>query len=166
MKAKVVDAVIRRALPGEAGLLSELALRSKAHWPYTLEFIAACRPALTLSPDYVANSPVFILEEARGDAPARVAGFYGFDQRLPESELVFLYVEPAAIGRGYGKRLWRHAVAQAQSRGVRSFTIAADPNSEPFYRAMVAVRIGEIPSEVDPRRLLPLLRYEVRSPVR
>jgi hypothetical protein len=39
---------IRKARPDEAGELTELALRSKAHWGYDEAFMASCREELTV----------------------------------------------------------------------------------------------------------------------
>lgn len=41
--------LIRPARAGEARLLSELALRSKAHWGYSKEFLEAVRAELSYS---------------------------------------------------------------------------------------------------------------------
>ncbi|WP_245700178.1 hypothetical protein [Geodermatophilus siccatus] len=41
----------RPAVPNEADALSRLALRSKGHWGYDEEFLAACRVELTLQPE-------------------------------------------------------------------------------------------------------------------
>lgn len=41
--------------------------------------------------------------------------------------------------------------------------IDADPNAEPFYRAMGAVRIGATPSGSIPGRELPLLEFTLTS---
>ncbi|WP_067619878.1 hypothetical protein [Alicyclobacillus acidiphilus] len=38
-------------------------------------------------------------------------------------------------------------------------TIRPDPNAEPFYLAMGAQRVGEVPSGSIPGRMLPLLQY-------
>ena len=70
-QAPDVDPAIRRALPTEAAVLSSLALRSKSHWGYDVDFLAACRDDLTLSADDIATSVVYVFDGA--DAPS---GFY------------------------------------------------------------------------------------------
>ena len=153
-----IQHALRAARPDEAALLSALAWRSKAYWGYDAAFLEACRAPLTVTADFVARQPVFVLEE-RDSTGTRVAGFYGFDLDAVEPEFEFLYVEPFAIGRRYGKHLWRHAVETAGRLGVRSFTLAADPHAEAFYLAMGAERIGAIESEAVAGRMLPLLRW-------
>ena len=61
-QAPDVDPAIRRARPEEAGVLSALALRSKAHWGYDADFLAACRDDLTLIPEEIATSMVYVLD--------------------------------------------------------------------------------------------------------
>ena len=70
-------------------------------------------------------------------------------------------VEPGVIGRGVGRRLFEHAVATARELGFKRFTIDSDPDAEPFYLAMGAVRIGTTPSGSIPGRTLPLLAVTI-----
>lgn len=145
---------IRPASPGEAGLLSDLALRSKAHWGYSEEFLEACRSALTLTPGYISSSPVFVSEGG-----GQVAGFYGLREGESEVELLYLFVEPTAMGGGHGSRLWKHAVETAARLGCEKISIESDPYAEAFYLRMGARRVGTVPSSVSPDRLLPLLHF-------
>lgn len=50
---------------------------------------------------------------------------------------------------------------RARRLGFTRLTIDADPNAEPFYRAMGAVRIGAVPSGSVPGRELPLLEVSL-----
>ena len=107
------DSPIRRACPAEASVLSALALRSKAHWGYDADFLAACRDDLTLTEDDIETSTVYLI-----DGEALPSGFYRLLlQDGSVAELDALFVEPAAMGQGVGKRLWRHAVATAAKLG-------------------------------------------------
>jgi GNAT superfamily N-acetyltransferase len=151
-------AAIRRARPDESGSLSDLAFRSKAHWGYDDAFMAASRDDLTLAPGDIAGSTVYVAEE--GGQPV---GFYRLRRRGDDAELTDLWIEPAAIGRGYGRQLWRHAVATAGQIGCRQLIWQSEPHAEGFYLAMGAERIGDSPSTVFPGRMLPLMRF-VLSP--
>ena len=150
---------IRRARPEESGYLTELALRSKAHWGYDAAFMAACRPALTISPERIAAEPFFVLEENE-----QVLGYVALSVDGAEAELTNLFVEPWAIGHGRGKQLWQHAIHVARSLGGTRMRIESDPFAEPFFRAMGAERGGEAPSDAVPGRMLPLLTYTLDSP--
>jgi GNAT superfamily N-acetyltransferase len=153
---------IRRARPDEAGQLSALAFRSNAYWGYDDAFMAACVPSLTITPERIAatGEHVFVAEDAGG----AVVGFSALRPGSPgslDAEFTDLFVEPGAIGQGYGKRLWQHTIDMARSLGVQRVTIEADPFAEPFYLRQGAVRIGEVPSDSIPGRVLPLLRFDL-----
>jgi GNAT superfamily N-acetyltransferase len=150
---------LRRARPEEADLLSDLALRSKGLWGYPTDFLEACRAELTLSADYIKASPVFVLEEEERGV---VVGFYGLHEQGSELELLYLFVEPSATNRGYGERLWKHAVEMAATLGFQKIKIESDPYAEAFYQAMGARRIGDIPSSLQSGRTLPLMEFHVQ----
>src|SRR5687768_12500924 len=157
-QAPNVDAAIRRAGPEEAGALSALGLRSKAHWGYDAEFLAACRDDLTLSVDDIASSSVYVCDGV--DAPL---GFYRLVLRDDGvAELDALFVEPTAMGQGVGRSLWRHAVATAATLGCSEMIWQSDPQAVGFYLAMGARRAGDSESTVTPGRMLPLMRFRLR----
>lgn len=143
---------IRRARRKEAELLSELAHRAKAVWGYDEAFMRACRDELTLSPDDLVRDHVFVLE-----ADGAVVGFYRLCGAGQTALLSDLFVAPEMIGRGYGKRLWRHATQTAQQLGFHRIEIHSDPHAEGFYLAMGAERGGEVVSTVFTGRRLPRL---------
>ena len=148
---------LRSARPHEADLLSDLALRSKSHWGYPVEFIEACRQELTLSVEFIIASPVFVLEDGE-----RVIGFYGLREAASELELLYLFVEPEFVNRGYGKLLWEHAVKMAAKLGFHKISIESDPHAEAFYQSMGARRIGTVNSAVQPGRTLPVLEFSLQ----
>ena len=157
-QAPNVDAAIRRARLEEAGVLSALGLRSKAHWGYDADFLAACRDDLTLSADDIASSPVYVCDGV--DAPL---GYYRLVlQDDGVAELDALFVEPTAMGQGVGRSLWHHAVDTAATLGCSELVWQSDPQAEGFYLAMGAQRAGESESTVTPGRMLPLMRFRLR----
>lgn len=149
---------IRRAIQDEAEALTALALRSKGHWGYDEQFLRDCRGDLTLTPEFISSSPVFVLEDE-----GRVAGFYSLSGEGAEAELLHLFVEPWAVGQGCGKLLFQHALGTARASGFERVLIGSDPFALGFYEAMGARRIGEVASSVRPGRMLPLLDYPLLS---
>jgi GNAT superfamily N-acetyltransferase len=149
---------IRRALPSEAEQLSELAMRSKAHWGYDAVFLESSRADLTIAPAYIARCSVFVAEEDEG-----VIGFYSLRWEGADLWMDHLFVEPDRIGNGWGGRLFDHAVSTASELGAVSFQIEADPNAEPFYLAKGARSIGHTESPVRPGRMLPLLLFDIEQ---
>ncbi|MEY9966758.1 GNAT superfamily N-acetyltransferase [Streptacidiphilus sp. MAP12-16] len=129
---------LRAGREGEAGALSELALRSKAHWGYDQAFLASCRDELRVRAGEVTARRVTVAEEGTS-----VLGFATLEGQAPEGELGMLFVDPPAIGRGIGRLLYQHVLEQAGSLGFTRLTIRADPHAEGFYRARGAQRIAD-----------------------
>lgn len=152
-------ATIRRAVPAEAPLLSDVAFRAKAAWGYDEAFMAACREDLTITPEEILAEQVHVLE-----ADERVLGFYRVRKRSDAAELADLWIEPEVMRRGHGRRLFQHAATTAAHLGFTYMSIQSDPHAEGFYRAMGALRIGEAPSTVFPDRQLPLLIFSLAGP--
>jgi GNAT superfamily N-acetyltransferase len=148
---------VRPARPDEAPALSELALRSKGHWGYDAAFLAACRDELTLKRADLTPGNASVAEDEAG----RVLGFVLIDGAAPRGRLDMLFVDPSAIGSGVGRRLFREGLATARRLGMRSLAIDADPNAEPFYRAMGARVVGTVPSGSVAGRVLPLMETDV-----
>lgn len=145
---------LRPARPDEAAAISALALRSKGHWGYDEEFLAACADELTIPPDEVGARRTTVAE-----LDGTIVGHYTIDGDPPVAELGQLFVEPGHIGRGIGRALWTHAVGRARAEGIHTLTIDADPFAEAFYLAMGATRTGSVPSGSFPGRLLPRLAF-------
>jgi GrpB-like predicted nucleotidyltransferase (UPF0157 family)/GNAT superfamily N-acetyltransferase len=151
-----VTIVIRRAVPGECAALSDLALRSKAHWGYDANFLVACRAELTVEPTDVQRLRVTVAEKA-----GEIVGFYAVGGGAPEGELSFFFVEPAKIGMGIGRLLWQDCLATVARIGLSRIRIESDPFAEGFYTAMGATRVGNVLSESIPDRRLPLLSFDM-----
>lgn len=149
--------VIRRALPGEAKRLSELAMRSKAHWGYDEQFLERVRPILTFTEEDVLNWPMYVMV-TESDEPA---GVYRITGAPPHGELEDLWLDPPFIGHGMGRALLEHALDIAAELGFESLVIEGEPNAEGFYLAMGAIPIGSRRSPSG--RTLPLLRITTRS---
>ncbi|CAH0121479.1 MULTISPECIES: GNAT family N-acetyltransferase [unclassified Paenibacillus] len=147
---------IRKAVQREAGLLSELAFRSKAYWGYSEDFMEACREDLTITPDLIESSSVYVLED-RG----QIQGFYALDLEHDGFLLRDLFVDPSTIGKGCGKALWNHMIRTAHDLNAAEVRIHSDPNAESFYKKMGAKRIGETASTVFPDRILPLMAVSI-----
>jgi GNAT superfamily N-acetyltransferase len=96
--------------------------------------------------------------ESHGEA----VGFYTLERLSDdEVELGYLFVEPAAIGRGHGRRLIEHAKGQAVGLGFRSMVVQGDPHAEKFYRMAGGEQTGLRESASIPGRDLPLFRIDL-----
>ena len=156
-QADLAVRTIRRARPGEAGHLSEIAMAAKASWGYSASFMARCRAALAVDPETIVERHFHLAEGGDG----RILGFYGFEPGPEGIELSHLFVAPEAIGQGVGCALWRHAAALAQRLGEAQLLVVSDPNAAGFYARMRAEPAGSRPSEIDPARPLPMYRLRL-----
>ena len=147
---------IRRARPEEADALRALAHRSKAHWPYSREFLERVRPMLQLSPDDVREHEVWVLE-----VDGLVAGWHRVTLHGDRAELEDLWLEPPMIGTGRGRGLFEHAVGVARRAGATALEWDAEPYAEGFYRAMGGEEVGRSPSAAVAGRTLPRMRLEL-----
>ncbi len=149
---------IRAARPAEAGFLSALALRSKAHWGYSKAFLDACRAELTVEAGRLGSADYRCFVAAlRGE----VIGFYTVETiAAGKYELEALFVEPEYIGTGVGRLLIEHAIGLLAGEGASCLTIQGDPNASRFYRAAGARQIGSRESASIPGRKLPV--FEIR----
>lgn len=143
---------IRRARPGEAAALTALALRSKAHWSYDDAFMAVMRQVLKITEQQIRAHHVLVHET--GGVVDGVGALARFDD---EWEVDHLWVEPAAIGRGIGRRLLDALLAKAARLGAERVLVESDPHAESFYARRGGVRVGQRPSGVIAGRSLPVL---------
>ncbi len=127
---------IRPAGPSDAEALTEIAHAAKRHWRYPEEWIVLWREALTFTPDFIAQHPVYIAYEG-----GNRAGCYALSFEGSIAILEHLWVRPEWIGRGVGRHLFAHATGIAATYGATEVRIDSDPNAEAFYRRMGAQRI-------------------------
>jgi GNAT superfamily N-acetyltransferase len=148
---------IIRAQPSEAATLSAIAWAAKASWDYPSDWMQQWQEQLTITPIFIAENEVFGAIINR-----QTVAFHALLQSADVLRLEHLWVLPNWMGQGIGRALFRHASKRAAARGVLSLTIEADPNAEPFYRRMGAIRSGVIATEIDGhRRDLPILTFDL-----
>ncbi|MEL7253617.1 MAG: GNAT family N-acetyltransferase [Pseudomonadota bacterium] len=147
---------LRTATPADLTPLSRLCLRSKAHWGYDADFMAACVPALTITQADLEGDLLVIAEQ--GGTLAGMAQLAGPPEDM---EIDRFFIDPPFMGAGCGRVLFQWCLNTARAQGATRLAIEADPGAAPFYEHMGAVRIGEAPSEAIPGRSLPLLEITV-----
>ena len=150
----------RSAKVAEAKIISDLALRSKGHWPYDAEFLANCKEELSYSAKQLQAADycfkVAQLEEQK------IAGFFALcDLNNQQVELEALFVEPEFIGQGLGQTLLKLAKDTAKKYQATSIRLQSDPYAENFYLANGAVKVAEKESESIPGRFLPLMEISL-----
>ncbi len=141
---------LRAARPDEAERLSEIARLSKAHWGYSAARIDSWRAAfLTVSGDYITAHSVWVV----ADEADRPVAFAALERSAAGDALEHLWVRPAYIGRGIGRRLFQRVASESPA-----FTFTSDPHADDFYTRMGARKIGVVNSDHQARALT-LFRY-------
>lgn len=152
---------LRRAHPGEASAISALAIRSKAWWGYSEEFMQACRDELAVTASAIETGPVQYTVAEQHDT---LLGYFGIEAiSADQFELDALFVEPDHIGKGIGKLLIEAAKRAAREMGGSTLLIQGDPNAEAFYLASGAVQCGIRESGSIEGRRLPLFLIELSA---
>ena len=146
---------IRPATPTDADTLHALTQRSTMHWGYEPDFLDWEPEAIAVTPSFLETAVAWVAE-----ADGSPLGYFALVDKPDGLYLDKLFVDPAAIGTGIGKRLWQHATMTAHDMGATVMRIEADPNAAAFYRAMGAEWIGEIETSWPDWRLQ-VLRYEL-----
>ncbi len=150
---------IRAARAEESQQLSELAIRSKAHWNYSDQFIKECVDELTYSAEQISSTErwFFVVSSA-----LELKAFYQLVKMNPDVlELDALFVEPQFVGQGLGRILFEHAVQLAKGMGYSKIEIQSDPNATEFYLKMGCVQVGVLESQSIAGRFLPLLNFDL-----
>ena len=150
---------IRTARAGETDSLTELCVRSKAHWRYDAAFMARSAAALSVSEADIAAGRVLVAVDDGG----RTIGVASVAAEGETADLDLMFVDPPAIGRGAGRVLFEAAAELARRLGARRLTILADPNAAAFYERMGARFLRNAPSDAIPGRTLPLYEYDLMS---
>lgn len=153
LRTVVSETTVRPARVGEAELLTDLCIRSKAHWGYDDAFMRLSRASLTVSDADIASGRVLV---ACGDD--QIAGVARVEL---DGELGLMFVDPSMMNRGTGRMLFAAAAKLARRLGAHSMAILADPNAAPFYERMGARFVSQAPSDAIPGRTLPLYEYDL-----
>jgi GNAT superfamily N-acetyltransferase len=134
---------IRVAIPDDGERLREIAAAAKGHWGYPPSRVLEWAAAYDFSAAALASREVLVA--VSGGRPVAWAGL------LPSVDDVALlddlWVEPASMGGGIGRALFRKAVRRAGELGAVSMEWETEPNAVGFYERMGGRRVGERVSE-------------------
>jgi GNAT superfamily N-acetyltransferase len=148
--------VLRPARLDDAPALTALCHRSKAYWGYDDDFMRACSAELTVTKSDISNSMVEIAD--RGGWPVGMAQL-----RIDGDVAVLekLFVDPAAMRQGIGRRLLAWAKCKALRRGATHMVVVSDPNAIDFYRGLGGELECMVPSGSIAGRSIPRLRFSL-----
>jgi GNAT superfamily N-acetyltransferase len=144
----------------EAAALTKLAIRSKAANGYDTEFMELCREELTVTTDAIRRDTFGVARAECG----LIAGFYRLRELMERrGEVVAFFVAPEKLRQGVGRQLWASLEEDARTLGIKTIEIDADPYAVPFYEAMGAEVVGQVPSGSIPARFLPRMTKRVAT---
>ena len=151
-----MDIQIRRAMPEEAAVLTEIAHAAKRHWGYPENWIEHWQGDLTITRDFISNHEVYVAVTDK-----EIAGCCALVVKDSQAELEHMWIRPQYMGAGYGKALFVHVMQRAATLSANAVELSADPNAEGFYKHMGATRIGEVRSEIEGQpRVLPRMTVD------
>lgn len=152
-----MNLLIRRVLPEEAAVLSQIALAAKAHWGYPQRWLDIWTPQLTFSPEYFEKN-----EGWTAVSDETPIGFYTLQEENGNACIENLWVLPAFIGKGIGKRLFLHALERSRQRGYEVLQLEADPHAVGFYEKMGMHKVGEHRYDLEGQlRILPIMEMKL-----
>ena len=127
----MVDSIrIRRAHLQEADRLREIAVAAKGHWGYDPGLVRAWADA-----DFTdANLARRELHVAEVDG--RAVAWASIVDKGEVCWLEDLWVEPAWMRKGIGRRLFERAAERGRELGAKRLEWEAEPNAVEFYEAM------------------------------
>lgn len=138
------DLQILPAAANQSAELTTIALAAKRHWGYPETWIERWREALTLAPAYLTETATFVAAVGKVAIGFASVRFDGSDAWLDH-----LWVLPAHMHRGCGRRLFVHAEAYGRSTGAARLCLEADPHAEGFYLRMGMETSTRIPATMD-----------------
>ena len=148
--------MVTKAKIEDSGLLTNIALNSKAYWSYSKELIESWRHELTVTSKMIEETMIYKFVQK-----GKTTGFYVLNLPKERSiELEMLFVLPEFIGRGIGKQLLLHASEKAQELNINTITLLADPNAVNFYRSKGFIITGKKESSI-PNRFLPIMQKDL-----
>ncbi|UZO80790.1 GNAT family N-acetyltransferase [Aquimarina sp. ERC-38] len=147
---------IRKALPQEAPLLSEIAFTSKAYWGYSIQQLEAWREELTINSEYIQENGVYVVEDQK-----IICGFYAY-KIISDAciDLDFVFIIPSEIGKGYGSKLMQHFLALINNSPAKKIVVDSDPNAELFYKHFGFKTISKKPTLIK-NRFLPVMELNL-----
>lgn len=150
--------VFRTARPDELGAVTALVKRSKRYWGYSDSFMAALDTELTFHRSDLDDprAQVEVLE-----VEGRLTGAIRMRRRTELAYLEDLWIDPEAIGRGYGRIGFDRACEIGREWGKGVLELEADPHAEAFYRHLGCQRVRMSPVTSVPGRAVPVMRYSL-----
>ncbi|TQV89297.1 GNAT family N-acetyltransferase [Aliikangiella coralliicola] len=154
-----LDKVVKLS-PAHADIMHQVAMRSKAHWGYSEEFMLQCREELSYPASRFQQQEFYGVFE-NGESLAGIAG--ALDNKNNTFEVTDLFVLPKFIGTGLGTHLFKFLRQRVIELGGKELQVQSDPNAEVFYQKVGFNTVSRTESVSVPGRYLPFMKMKLPS---
>ena len=145
------------AKSGEAFLLSEVAMRSKASLGHPSHWLELWRIELEVTEGDIKKESIFKAVDEQG----QIMGFYRLSGRGEKLTLSGFWVLPDQMHQGVGSALYQHMLKRAKELKTSSIEWESDPQAAPFYLKMGAKEIGKRVYLIEGHeRILPIFQVQ------
>jgi len=144
----------RIAETGDLETLNAISVKSKAYWGYPEAWIEKWLDELTLNDEKLSKQNVLVIENEN-----KIVGFSSIVENNENYEIVHLWLLPAYIGKGLGKKLLAKTI-ESFVKTDKEIIVVADPNAVPFYQSQGFVIFDKVES-FPKGRFLPVMKKPV-----
>lgn len=149
---------IKKAIPNDHKILTEITKKSKAHWGYSDEQIEIWSEFLTVSKEYIETKSVYNLI-----VDDKIIGYYSFFHESEKTiKLDNLFVLPEFIGKGFGIVLMQDFLIRSVSSNAKKIVLNSEPNAEDFYIKFGFVKVGQIETSIKDR-YMPIMELKINE---
>ena len=147
---------IERAIKGDSGILTLLAIESEATWKFDPAFMEIFRRTYRVSKNFITVNLVYKMLN-----DDQLIGFFGIVKEDYISTLEYFYIASDFIGKGYGKKMWQFMRAICLENHIDQIEFVTSPEAGSFYNACGAENTDIVESLVIKGRMIPKFRYKI-----
>ena len=157
---------LRKAHKNESQILTAISFSSKRFWNYPEEYFDIWKGELTITPEYIGNNKVFVVERDSSPVAYYSIIHLASDTKIADARLEkgfwleHMFVLPEYIGKNIGTTMISHLISFCKKDKVREICVLADPHAKEFYIKMGFYFERDYPSTIY-GRTTPMLRLRL-----
>lgn len=147
---------IRKALPTDHTLLTQITFDGKAFWGYTKQQLSTWEDELTITSKYISKNETYklVLNE-------ETVGYYSYSNLGNDHlRLNNLFLFQNFIGKGFGQLLLEDFLKRAKELNIKDIILEAEPKAENFYKKFGFVTYDQRESSIK-GRFLPQMKLDL-----
>lgn len=148
--------MIEKAMTQDTIDITELAMRSKAHWDYSEEQILSWKEDLTITETDVLEKEIYKLT-----FEGILVGYYSY-YTVDSSTIKLdgLFVDASFVGKWYGRTLITDFLWRIKTTEAKKVTLDSDPHAQKFYEKVWFKKVTQKESSIK-GRFLPIMEMEI-----